>query len=206
MKIYFLTLSIGFLSCMNLGYGQQSKTTNFDELIIDFVSSTYPDYTFSNFIYVGIKRQELVLFENAKIVNKYPISSAKNGSGNEFNSEKTPLGLHTIKSKYGHKTPTCGVFDHRKFTGEITTINHDTLSTNKDIISSRIIRIEGLEQGYNKGEGVDTYMRKIYIHGTNEEGLIGQQVSHGCIRMKNIDIVELFNKVNNNMLIVILDN
>ena len=206
MKIYFLTLSIGFLSCMNLGYGQQSKTTNFDELIIDFISSTYPDYIFSNFIYVGIKRQELVLFENAKIVNKYPISSAKNGSGNEFNSEKTPLGLHTIKSKYGHKTPTCGVFDHRKFTGEITTINHDTLSTNKDIISSRIIRIEGLEQGYNKGEGVDTYMRKIYIHGTNEEGLIGQQVSHGCIRMKNIDIVELFNKVNNNTLIVILDN
>jgi hypothetical protein len=182
---------------------ENKQTTNF---ITQHVEKKYPAYDFSSFIYVGIENQKLILINDGEIIKSYDISTSKQGTGNKNNSSKTPMGLHKIKSKYGEGVPIGGVFDHRKFNGNIAEINMDTISTSKDIICTRIIRIRGLENGVNKGEGVDSYLRKIYIHGTNEEGLIGQEASHGCIRMKNSDIVDLFDRVKKDMLIVLLDS
>lgn len=170
------------------------------------IKNKYPTYDFSNFIYVGIKNQKLILINEGETIKSYAISTSKEGVGNKKNSLKTPLGLHKIKSKYGKDVPIGGVFEHRRYNGKITSINLDSSNTGVDIICTRIIRIEGLEKGLNKGGDVDSYLRKIYIHGTNEEGLIGQEVSHGCIRMKNSDIVDLFDRVKKEMLIVLLDN
>lgn len=166
----------------------------------------YPSHTFSNFIYVDINKQKLFLLDNRVTIKKYNISTSTRGVGNKSNSLQTPEGLHKIKSKYGQGVPIGGILDHRKFNGEIASINLDTTSTAIDIICTRVIRIIGLEDGVNKGGEVDTYLRKIYLHGTNEEGLIGKESSHGCIRMKNQDIVDLFDRVKKDMLIVMLDN
>ena len=182
---------------------KNNQTTNF---ITQQVKKKYPAYDFSKFIYVGILEQKLLFINNGETIKSYDISTSKEGAGNKNNSSKTPIGLHKIKSIYGKGVPIGGVFDHRKFNGNIAEINLDTTSTNKDIICTRIIRIEGLENGLNKGGNVDSYLRKIYIHGTNEEGLIGQEASHGCIRMKNSDIVDLFDRVKKDMLLVLLDS
>ena len=176
------------------------------EIISKKIEKKYPSHTFSNFIYVDINKQKLFLLDNRVTIKKYNISTSKRGLGNKSNSLQTPEGLHKIKSKYGQGVPIGGILDHRKFNGEIASINLDTTSTAIDIICTRVIRIIGLEDGVNKGGDVDTYLRKIYLHGTNEEGLIGKESSHGCIRMKNQDIVDLFDRVNKDMLIVMLDN
>ena len=185
---------------------QEFKNKQTSKFLTQHVEKKYPAYDFSKFIYVGIEDQKLILINNGEIIKSYDISTSKKGIGNKDNSSKTPIGLHKIKSKYGKGVPIGGVFDHRKFNGEIAEINLDTTSTNKDIICTRIIRIEGLESGLNKGGDVDSYLRKIYIHGTNEEGLIGQEVSHGCIRMKNSDIVDLFDRVKKDVLIILLES
>ena len=118
----------------------------------------------------------------------------------------TPVGLHEVYEKYGSQVPPGGIFKYREYTGKITEINEGIISTNKDIISSRIITMKGLENGLNKGKNIDSYQRNIYIHGTNEEGLIGTPASHGCIRMKNSDVIPLYTHVKKKMLIVILNN
>ena len=123
---------------------KNNQTTNF---ITQQVKKKYPAYDFSKFIYVGIDNQKLILINDGETIKSYDISTSKKGIGNKDNSSKTPIGLHKIKSKYGKSVPIGGVFDHRKFNGNITEINLDTTSTNKDIICTRIIRIEGLENG-----------------------------------------------------------
>ena len=86
------------------------------------------------------------------------------------------------------------------FTSRINTkrqdeIIHDEAKSDNDYVTTRIMWLDGQEEGKNKGKGVDSYERYIYIHGTHEEGLIGQKASHGCIRMFNSDVIELFNDV-----------
>ena len=106
-------------------------------------------HEFESFIYVGIKRQKLYVFKQQDIIACFPISSSKRGVGNTINSFKTPTGLHKINTKYGYDVPFGGIFEHRKFKGKIATICHDTISTGKDIICYRILRLEGLERGIN---------------------------------------------------------
>ena len=196
ISLVLLILSSSFLGQSNL----------LAPISIDFFSTNYPNYEFENFIYVGIKRQKMYVFKHQEIVACFPISSSKRGVGNTINSFKTPTGLHKINTKYGFDVPYGGIFEHRKFKGKIATICHDSISTGKDIICSRILRLEGLERGINKDGRVDSYNRKIYIHGTNEEGLIGTKASHGCIRMKNKDIIDLYNITAKGMLVIIIDN
>jgi len=93
----------------------------------------------------------------------------------------------------------------RNFEGEIATIFTDSTTSKTDDITSRILWLSGLEQGINKGGNVDSYQRYIYIHGTSEEGKLGIPASHGCIRMKNKDVIKLFNKVNEGTKVLILD-
>ena len=150
------------------------------------------------YVIIDISDQLLYLFENDSCVNKFPISSSKYGIGNQSGSNKTPLGLHCIARKIGSKVPYGGIIKGRKFTGEIAEIYTDETDSPKDIITTRILWLKGMEQGVNKGDKIDSYNRYIYIHGTNEEGLIGKPSSHGCIRMKNNDVIKLFDLVSIN--------
>ena len=126
------------------------------------------------------------------------------GIGSEAGSNKTPLGLHKVNQKYGAKTPINGRMVGRVFYGEIATIYLDDSKSKTDDITSRIFWLEGLEKGKNKGKGIDSYKRYIYIHGTSEEGRLGNPASHGCIRMKNKEVIGLYNLIEVGTLVLIL--
>ena len=145
-------------------------------------------------IIINISAQNLTFYNNFEEISKYKISTSKYGEGSEEGSNKTPLGAHYIKEYIGKDLDSLTIFQNRLPINKKTKIIKDQRSTNKDIISSRILWLEGLEEGKNKGKNIDTYQRYIYIHGTNEEGLLGKKASHGCIRMGNSDIIDLCNK------------
>ena len=149
---------------------------------------------------VNIEKQQLSVRDAAgELVKQYPISTSKYGVGNESGSFKTPLGSHCIKQKIGEGEPINQVFVGRKAIGLLDELSPENLP--EDIITSRILWLEGLEDGFNRGGDVDSYQRYIYIHGTDEENKIGMPASHGCIRMRNRDIVELFDLVDTGCLV-----
>ncbi len=146
-------------------------------------------------IIVDISDQRLYLRDDGKVIESYPISSSKYGEGSIENSFKTPLGKHTIKEKIGYGVPLNTIFVARVNTNEKAQIIRSLDDSDDDYVTSRILWLDGLEDGINKGEGVDSFSRFIYIHGTHEEGLIGKKASHGCIRMFNNDVVKLYDIV-----------
>ena len=146
-------------------------------------------------IEIDISKQRLFLLYNMEIVRSYPISSSKYGEGSTQNSFKTPLGNHVIKEMIGNNAIKNTIFTSRINTKRQAEISHDEAKSDNDYVTTRIMWLDGQEEGKNKGKGVDSYRRYIYIHGTHEEGLIGQKASHGCIRMFNSDVIELFNDV-----------
>ena len=159
---------------------------------------------FHEIIFVSIKDQKLYHIKNNRVINNFSVSSSKYGTGNKNGSNKTPLGLHKIKEKYGEGVPINGKMVGRIFYNQIANIYKDTTESKTDDITSRILWLEGIEKGKNKGEGIDSYNRYIYIHGTSEEGKLGTPASHGCIRMKNKDVIDLYNKVEVGTLVLIL--
>ena len=155
-------------------------------------------------LFISIKKQTLYHIKEKKIISSYLISTSEYGNGNKSGSNKTPIGLHLIKKKIGDKTPINGRMIGRKFTGQIATIYLDKTKSKTDDITSRILWLSGLEEGKNKGEGIDSFSRYIYIHGTSEEGRLGTPASHGCIRMKNKEVIELYEKIKIGTLVLIL--
>ncbi len=153
-------------------------------------------YAESAYIEVDISEQRLYLIENSLIKASYPISTSKYGEGNIENSFKTPLGKHSIKEMIGEEAEINTIFTSRINTKRSATIIDKFEDTDNDYVTSRIMWLDGEEDGLNKGGNVDSFRRYIYIHGTHEEGLIGTKASHGCIRMFNYDVIELFNLVN----------
>ena len=145
---------------------------------------------------IDISQQRLYLKKNDDLIKSYPISSSKYGEGSTENSNMTPLGLHVIKEKIGTDVPINTLFISRINTKRTVNIENSRNKTKDDHITSRILWLDGLEEGKNKGKGVDSYSRYIYIHGTHEEGLIGEKASHGCIRMLNNDVIDLYDYVN----------
>ena len=147
-------------------------------------------------IEISISEQKLFLIDNKSVIKTYLISSSKYGEGSKVNSFKTPLGKHVVKRKIGKDMPLGARFIGRIFSGEIYPIyDTDQVLVEDDVVQTRILWLDGLEDGINKGEGVDSYSRYIYIHGTPEEWLLGEKASKGCIRMSNKDVIELFNLV-----------
>jgi len=163
------------------------------------------DTTYKELLYVSIKEQKMYHILNNKVIKIFTISTAEKGVGNVKNSEQTPLGLHSVKEKYGDTTPLNGRMIGRVFYGQIATIYNDSSRSITDDITTRILWLSGEEEGINKGGNVDSYQRYIYIHGTSEEGRLGRPASHGCIRMKNTDILELYNKISVGTKALILD-
>ncbi|MCK5876937.1 MAG: L,D-transpeptidase [Candidatus Marithrix sp.] len=152
-------------------------------------------------ITVNIAEQKLYLYkENHELVKIYEISTSKFGEGSTANSGKTPLGLHHIENKIGADAQEGVIFKARQNTGKLAKINNET----KDLVTTRIMWLKGLEKGKNSGKGIDSYKRYIYIHGTAAENKIGQQASHGCVRMLNSEVIELFNLVKEKTLVNIV--
>ncbi len=151
------------------------------------------------YIEISLRLQQLYLFEPAPdgdiLLRQYPVSTATKGAGEQDGSYCTPRGRHRIAEKIGAGAPLYAVFRSRQPTGEIWTPQLEQEQPGRDWILTRILRLDGLEPGRNKGDGVDSHARYIYIHGTGEEHKIGTPASHGCIRMRNADIEALFDLV-----------
>jgi len=146
-----------------------------------------------NTIKINVSQQQLNLFDDeGKLLHQYPVSTSRYGTGNQNGSEQTPLGLHRIKDKLGGAMPVNEVFIGRLPHGNLEECTERCVELPEDVIMSRILWLEGMEPGRNRGGYVDSYERYIYIHGTNHEDQIGAPASIGCIRMRNKDIVELF--------------
>ena len=150
-------------------------------------------------IEVDLRLQQLYLWEpypdGDMLIRQYPVSTAANGPGEQSGSYCTPRGRHRVAEKIGADMPLGTAFKARVPTGEIWTPELDAENPGRDWILTRILWLEGLEAGKNRGGNVDTHDRYIYIHGTHEEHRIGTPASHGCIRMRNIDVAELFDLV-----------
>ncbi len=139
--------------------------------------------------------QSLFVINNKALICEYIISTSKFGMGCEQDSFKTPLGAHKIAQKIGEESLQNEIFVGRIATGQIANVVHEKKSSKEDLILTRVLWLQGLELKKNCGEGIDSFKRYIYIHGTHEEGLLGTSASHGCVRMSNTDIVDLYQKV-----------
>ena len=150
-------------------------------------------------IIVNITEQSLSLYQDTTEICRYAVSTAKNGIGNQQDSGCTPLGYHVIAQKIGGSEPINAVFVGRVPTGEIYSSEFGAKNPERDWILTRILWLQGLEEGVNKGSneqgGCDTYQRYIYIHGTPDDEPMNMPLSHGCVRMRNQDIIDLFEKV-----------
>jgi len=148
---------------------------------------------------VRLRDQTIALMRNGRPAAVYPVSTAARGPGTRVDSLKTPIGIHRIARRIGVRAPSGTIFRARRQTRE----RWKGEDCPDDLILTRILRLEGLEKGFNKGPGVDSFGRCIYIHGTNRERDIGRPASHGCVRMRNDDIVKLFNSVREGDIVVI---
>lgn len=141
---------------------------------------------------INISKQQLILYDDNKLIKIYSISTAKNGVGGQKNSGKTPLGMHIVRAKIGEGEPINTVFVGRRKTGEIFTEQLASQYPERDWVLTRIIWLSGLEKGKNRLGNVDSMQRYIYIHGTPNAEPMGEPLSHGCIRMRADDLIELF--------------
>jgi L,D-transpeptidase YbiS len=144
-------------------------------------------------IEISIQQQTLTLFDDfGGVKAKYSVSTAANGIGCEKNSGCTPLGRHIIRAKIGAGAQPNTVFVGRRATGEIYAPELKAEFPDRDWILTRILWLSGCELGVNRLGNVDTMQRYIYIHGSPDSVAMGEIGSHGCIRMRNADVIELF--------------
>jgi lipoprotein-anchoring transpeptidase ErfK/SrfK len=141
---------------------------------------------------ISLRRQQLEVLEGARVTACYPVSTSAKGAGERVGSEQTPRGAHEVRELIGEGAPSGAVFVGRRLTGEVCTRELRAASPDRDWILSRVIRLSGLEAGRNAGGEVDTHGRLIYIHGVPDDEPMGEPRSHGCIRMRNDDVIELF--------------
>jgi lipoprotein-anchoring transpeptidase ErfK/SrfK len=146
-------------------------------------------------IRIELGAQRLELLEGARVLAVWPVSTAAKGAGEREGSEQTPRGLHEIRAKIGAGAPEGTVFAGRRPTGEVCTPELARAEPDRDWVLSRILWLRGLERGRNRLGRVDSMRRYIYIHGTPDEASLGTRASHGCIRMRNRDVIALFDRV-----------
>jgi lipoprotein-anchoring transpeptidase ErfK/SrfK len=161
-----------------------------------FLSSCAAPRDTAHHIVISARDQKLALLENGKLVATYPISTSKFGLGDTQGSYRTPLGNMEIADKIGEGAPAGTVFRDRRRTGEIVGVN----APGRDPIVTRIIWLRGRER-----QNARAYDRDIYIHGTPEERNIGRPASYGCIRMRSIDIINLYGRVGEGAEVTIVD-
>jgi L,D-transpeptidase YbiS len=144
-------------------------------------------------IHISIRNQRLTLKEGETLVRTYPVSTSRFGIGTEEDSMKTPIGRFRVAEKIGDGLPSDTVFQSR-----VPLKADDPLPPTEDLVMSRILWLDGLDE-----HNVNTRDRFIYIHGTKHEDKIGNPASHGCVRMRNADVIELFDLVDEGAAVVI---
>jgi UDP-N-acetylmuramate--alanine ligase len=152
-------------------------------------------------VLVDVALQRLSLIERSRVATSFPVSTASAGVGGEDGSGRTPAGWHRIHSRIGAGAPFGAVFVSREPTGEIWRGE----PREEDLILTRVLRLDGLEESVNHGPGCDSLARYIYIHGSNHEEDLGRPASHGCVRMASADVVELFDRVREGDPVLIMD-
>ncbi len=146
-------------------------------------------------IEINISKQTLRLSEGNDLIKQYTISTAKNGPGEQMDSECTPRGKHLIREKIGAGCEANTIFVGREASGEMYHPELREQFPDRDWILTRILWLSGCEAGKNKGGNVDSYDRYIYIHGGPDDLAMGVPGSRGCVRMRNTDVIELFDLV-----------
>lgn len=155
-------------------------------------------------IEINITEQTLVLKSGGEVIKRYSISTARNGPGEKQDSECTPRGKHVIAEKIGDGCEVDTVFVGREPTGEIYTPELRRQHPGRDWIITRILWLKGCEPGINQDGDVDSHNRYIYIHGAPDDVEMGKPGSRGCIRMRNEDVVELFDLVDTGTAVIIV--
>jgi lipoprotein-anchoring transpeptidase ErfK/SrfK len=146
-------------------------------------------------IRISIAAQTLELSESGKAIRRYPVSTSKNGAGEQNGSFCTPRGRHIVRAKVGAGAPVNTVFVKRRPTGEIYDAELGRRFPDRDWMLTRLLWLSGCEPGFNRLGDVDTMRRYIYIHGSPDSAVMGKPGSIGCIRMHNRDLLELFDLV-----------
>jgi len=146
-------------------------------------------------ILVHLDTQTLELLDGDRVVATYPVSTGSSGPGEERDSGCTPRGRHRVRLCIGDGCPANTVFVGRRPTGEIYSADLAAAEPDRDWILTRILWLTGAEPRRNRGGRVDTLRRYIYIHGCPDAAPLGEPLSHGCIRMRNADLIALFDAV-----------
>ena len=150
-------------------------------------------------IVVDVAAQRLFLLEEkdgaSRLLASYQVSTAEKGTGQMRHSERTPLGRHVVRAKIGEGLPAGAVLVGRRPTGEIFSREIARKYPERDWILSRILWLSGTEIGHNRLGEVDSMRRYIYLHGSPDDSAMGIPGSHGCVRMRNQDVIELFDAV-----------
>ncbi|MCB1836011.1 MAG: L,D-transpeptidase [Alcanivoracaceae bacterium] len=144
---------------------------------------------------IDIGKQALRLFDGETLLREYAVSTAAHGVGQQEGSGCTPLGRHRIRARIGTGQPSGAVFVGRRPTGEVWSPQLAAEYPQRDWILSRILWLSGEQPGFNRLGNVDSMRRFIYIHGTPDSEPMGIPCSHGCVRMRNADVLELFDLV-----------
>lgn len=146
-------------------------------------------------ILIDVDEQRLQLFDGRHLAGQWPVSTATSGTGERNGSACTPRGAHRVRLKIGEGCDAGTVFVGRRPTGECYTSSLAAAAPDRDWILTRILWLTGCERGFNRGGDCDSLRRFIYIHGCPDTAPIGRPGSHGCIRMRNDDVVQLFDQV-----------
>lgn len=149
----------------------------------------------ADYLIVSIERQELYHYCGGDLVGRYFVSTSEKEPSCMPGSLGTPWGMHRVEARIGDGEELGMVFKGRKATGKRYWEGGDEFSEEERLVTTRILWLKGLEEGVNWGEGVDSYERCIYIHGTNREDLLGRRASHGCIVLSNRDMMVLYDRV-----------
>lgn len=154
-----------------------------------------PLVTPASYLRIVIAEQRLYRIEQGAVSSTYPVNTARNGLGERNGSGCTPRGWHCVRARIGAGMPLGTVFVGRRSTGEIYTPELAARFPERDWILTRILWLSGLQAGFNRYGVVDTARRYIYIHGSPDHLVGGPPGSHGCVRMRNADVAELFERV-----------
>jgi L,D-transpeptidase YbiS len=147
-------------------------------------------------IVVDVPTQTLELLDDAgHVLRTYSVSTGANGVGEQFGSNCTPRGRHIVRAKIGDGAPLGTVFRGRRPTGEVWSPELHAKFPTRDWMLTRILWLSGCEPGFNRLGNVDTMRRMVYIHGAPDSAPMGIPGSHGCVRMRNAEVVELFDRV-----------
>jgi hypothetical protein len=174
------------------------------DFLLEYMEVRYPGVDVDgDVLYVSVRSQTMYHVRGRRMLREFVISTSAKGLGEREDSYRTPTGLHWISERIGEGLPAWSVLREREATGELA----DSCTTrSQDLVTSRILWLSGMEPGHNQGGPVDSHDRWIYIHGTADECSLGTPSSHGCIRMANRDVIELFDQLPVGTLVVIYDN